>query len=464
MAGSTVKIHRSRTLSFRKLSFLYLVFIVFYFFSTSGDYIKQYEPMSKTQGFMNQILLEQLKEIECKNLEDISLKNNVIEYVAQLDQMNNELQSYIGKSITIDEKLKELKFSKNFVQNGNFENFKKSTLSLVAQFPEDKKQILLDEFKFSSQDKNSLFANIPNGFLGNIFLNYQTIALKNSISTLSSKLEPKTIESKPEPKPVEEKNPFLQSLKSVYYLGEEVEFSIHNTTENKPVLKINENEIQLNPAGENVFAAIWTPNKPGIYKVLVSNSEREQTQQIEVKAVDLNFLENSQEVVCTMNETFTLTPYFSENLNIKDFKFISKEAAIEIEGNHLNITPLVEGRFNLLVKLGNQTLENLSLYSKINIAPRVLLKDKYNQFTSTCDAYSLNTEFNFWQVVGFDLIVIQADGSKKTFHSNNKYLNSEMLDAQKNIKEGDGMVFEQIKLLFKDGVKTTNGSAIYIQK
>ncbi len=463
MAGSTVKIHRSRALSFKKISFLYLVFIVFYFFSTSGDYIKQYESMHKTQVMLNGILQSQLQDIECKNLEDIAIKNKTLDFINQIEQAKIQLRDVIGSTITLDEKLKETKFSKKFIENGNYDNLKSEMIAYAEMFPDQQKQSLLTVFGLSNQTKNPLFINIPNGFMGNIFNNYQTIALKNTLNFFSTKA---LVKNETVKKSVEKikRDPFLQSLKSVYYIGEEVLFSLNSNNGSLPKLHVNEQNIDLKESKENTYTAKWLPSKPGYYSIIASNEGNEQFQQIEVKSLDLKFLENIQEVVCNMNEPFTLTPYLGKELKIKDLSFLSKEAVVEIEGNHLKITPIVEGRFNLLVKLGKQTIENLSLFSKINTAPIIQLKDKYNQLTELANAYALTSNNKIWQVAAFNMVIINPNGTKQSFHSNNRFLNGDMLAAQKSMPEGSGIVFEQIKLLFNDGIKTTNGRPIYIQK
>jgi hypothetical protein len=330
-------------------------------------------------------------------------------------------------------------------------------------FPDQQKQSLLTVFGLSNQTKNPLFINIPNGFMGNIFNNYQTIALKNTLNFFSTKALFKNETVKKSVEKIK-RDPFLQSLKSVYYIGEEVLFSLNSNNGSLPKLHVNEQNIDLKESKQNTYTAKWLPSKPGFYSIIASNEGNEQIQQIEVKSLDLKFLENIQEVVCYMNEPFTLTPYLGKELKIKDLSFLSKEAVVEIEGNHLKITPIVEGRFNLLVKLGKQTIENLSLFSKINTAPVVQLKDKYNQLTELANAFALTSNNKVWQVAAFNMVIINPNGTKQSFHSNNRFLNSDMLAAQKSMPEGSGIVFEQIKLLFNDGIKTTNGRPIYIQK
>ncbi len=465
MAGSTVKIHRSRALSFKKLSFLYLVFIVFYFFSTSGEYIKQYQSMNKTQVMLNGILQAELEKIDCKNLEDIALKNKTIDLYNQLENIHKDLQDYIGNSITQDEKLKETKFSKQFVENGNYDNLKSAILNYAEMFPAEQKQSMISAFGITAENKNKLFTNIPNGFMGNVFKNYQTIVLKNAIRFLNEKTPKNEVAPKnPKVDLANKTQPFLQSLKSIYYLGEQVQFSLFSNNGSQPKLQINEVQIAVKAMNENTYTAIWKPTKPGFYTVVAANDLNTQSQQIEVKSLDLKFLENTQELVCFMNEPFTLTPYLSKNINIRELKFVSKEAKIEIEENHLKITPIVEGRFSLAVKLGDKLIENLSLFSKINTAPTVLIKDKYNQLTKTANAHALTSDHSVWQVVAFNMVCIEPDGKKQTFHSNNRFLNTEMLECQKNMPEGASIIFEQIKLLYNDGIKTTSGRPVYIQK
>lgn len=468
MAGSTVKIHRSRALSFKKLSFLYLVFIVFYFFSTSGEYIKHYHSLYKTQETLNNKYLSELNSIECKKLSDFTLRDQSLELFNTIEANKSELNNFLGNKLAFEEKSKETKFCKKFVQNGGYDQLKSKILNYVSLFPSYYQNELLTQFGLDIQGKNPLVTELPNGYLLNVFNYFQTVVLKSAIQELKINQLPKKLVTQKE-QVIEEtkpsnKNPFLQSLRSVYYIGENVDFSIFCSDSVQPQLIVNNDYLQLKKERNSIYHANWTPNKIGQYKITVSNSTHTQTQDVEVKSLKLNFLENLQEVVCNMNESFTLTPYLSNGLKINDLEFKSNEAIISIEENHLNITPIVEGRFNINVKLGSKEIENLSLFSKINSLPKVILNDKYNQVTNFTNAFALNTTLSNWQVTEFNMVLVLADGTKKTFHSNNKYLSNEMLDNQKSLTEGASIVFEQVKLLYKDGVKTTIGRPLYIKK
>jgi len=66
--GSTVTISKAKNFSFKKLSFLYLVFILFIFFSSPGMYVTQYTSVANTQASLNDRLLQDLKAFNSSTL------------------------------------------------------------------------------------------------------------------------------------------------------------------------------------------------------------------------------------------------------------------------------------------------------------------------------------------------------------------------------------------------------------
>ena len=63
-------------MTFKKLSFLYLVFILFLFFSSPGNYVVHYDQMQVTQEELNGRLNAKLISFDAKNEDDKLLKEN----------------------------------------------------------------------------------------------------------------------------------------------------------------------------------------------------------------------------------------------------------------------------------------------------------------------------------------------------------------------------------------------------
>ena len=92
--GSTVTISKAKNFSFKKLSFLYLVFILFIFFSSPGMYVMQYSSVANTQSALNERLLDDLKAFSSLDPKQLDLKNTTLDLVSQLDALNGEYKKF----------------------------------------------------------------------------------------------------------------------------------------------------------------------------------------------------------------------------------------------------------------------------------------------------------------------------------------------------------------------------------
>ena len=57
----TVTISKSKALNFKRLTFLYLIFFIFFFQSSPGEFVVHFQPLSQTQTTLNNQLIERLK-------------------------------------------------------------------------------------------------------------------------------------------------------------------------------------------------------------------------------------------------------------------------------------------------------------------------------------------------------------------------------------------------------------------
>ncbi|MFN6047788.1 MAG: hypothetical protein ACK45C_07215, partial [Bacteroidota bacterium] len=92
--GSTVTISKAKNFSFKKLSFLYLVFILFIFFSSPGMYVTQYTSVANTQSALNDRLLQDLKAFNSVDPKHLDLKNTTLDLVGKLDGLNGEYKKF----------------------------------------------------------------------------------------------------------------------------------------------------------------------------------------------------------------------------------------------------------------------------------------------------------------------------------------------------------------------------------
>ena len=87
--SSTITISKAKNFSFKKLSFLYLVFILFIFFSSPGMYVMQYSGVAVTQNLLNDKMLNDLKGFNSVNPNELALKTSTIKLVSNLETLKN---------------------------------------------------------------------------------------------------------------------------------------------------------------------------------------------------------------------------------------------------------------------------------------------------------------------------------------------------------------------------------------
>ena len=81
-------------MTFKKLSFLYLVFILFLFFSSPGNYVVHYDQMQVTQEELNGRLNAKLISFDAKNEDDKLLKETTLQCLQELDELNLKYKKY----------------------------------------------------------------------------------------------------------------------------------------------------------------------------------------------------------------------------------------------------------------------------------------------------------------------------------------------------------------------------------
>ena len=85
--GNTLKIRKSKYISYQKQGFLYLVFIIFLFFSQAGEYVMHYNSMAKTQGALNQYLESRLTGLVLEDEASDQYRQGVLARVQSLDSI-----------------------------------------------------------------------------------------------------------------------------------------------------------------------------------------------------------------------------------------------------------------------------------------------------------------------------------------------------------------------------------------
>ena len=92
--ANTTKIKKSKYLSYQKQGFLYLVFILFLFFSQAGEYVMHYNSLAKTQKALNTYLQGRLSSLKLEEASDDEYRNDVLNRLASIEQIGDRFDLY----------------------------------------------------------------------------------------------------------------------------------------------------------------------------------------------------------------------------------------------------------------------------------------------------------------------------------------------------------------------------------
>ncbi len=116
--GNTLKIRKSKYLSYQKQGFLYLVFILFLFFSQAGEYVTHYMNLAKTQKALNGYLEGRLEGLVLEDVASNDYRNDVLERVNALNAITDNFEEYEEQSIAGLDQYRENQFAERRVRRG----------------------------------------------------------------------------------------------------------------------------------------------------------------------------------------------------------------------------------------------------------------------------------------------------------------------------------------------------------
>lgn len=465
--AATIRIKKSKALNFKKLTFLYLVFIVFFFLSTAGDFVKHFSALRKTQDSLNHQLFSYFNEQKAQVPDEQAIKEKASVAIGLLDSLLMRYDSFAVKQKIKGEKLKEQKFSKRVLNlSAVYLPINKALASFIACFPPNYQTTLISKVGLVQNTdnirvdaKNTLFFELPNAAVPSVINQLKTVVLTEALKYLKWEL--------PEGGLIKVNSSSDSSLllgyKSVYYVGEKITFDFFSRDSIAPTISINNMSMTPNYKGRH-FQINWTPTLAGEYELEAQVEDEFIRQKIKVIKPALRFLETEQEIAAYLSEPFTVTLDKTGFEAIKNLQFYSENATIERFGDKLIITPLYEGRFTIEMRSGNLILDQRSLFALKPKAPVVSIRDIAGAKSNLSQAHCLESESKFWQVINFNLTLLSPDGSKQRFKSNSRYLRTELRSIENQMKPGSTIIFDQIRLVNVNGVSTAMGSPIFIAK
>jgi hypothetical protein len=465
--AKTVWISKSKALNFKKLSFLYLIFIVFFFFSSSGDYVKHFKPLSETQELLNLKLKAQLDNYKPILKDEQIIKQSTIDLINVIEDFISKYRKFDLNGGLKGEKIKEQKFSKQYL------NTDSATFSLhvalcnfIRCFPKGYQGnlavdlgVLPEKIELNEPIKNQYLKEVPNGAVGSILSHLEMVALSQSLKYFKQEIEEGGMIRVSSSKD----STFLQGFKSVYYVGEKIDFHFFSRDSVAPNISIN--QVSMTPSHrDRHYKMSWTPTIEGTYELEANIGDEYIRHSLKVIKPSLRFLESEQEIAAFLSEPLFLTVDMNGLENIRGIRFSSNGAKIETNKNQLKIIPLFEGRFTIEMYIGNNLLDTRSLFAIKGKPPIILLKDIAGKSADLGKAHCLESSSPFWQVINFNVTIISPDGTSKELKSQTRFIRNEIRTFENNAEPGSTILFNQIRLLNANGVSTMMGAPIFIGK
>ena len=466
--GSTIQITKSKNMSFKKLSFLYLVFILFLFFSSPGQYVVHFDHLKVTQEELNHRLKSKLLSFEGDAVEDKKFLNTTFECLSELDSLKYKYQLYAKEFSIFGDKLRENQFAEKNIRKGSLAaGFTKTNEKMEAAYKDFTSKSLSSQIlnirSFSGRDIESVeffFKETPNGVVESVMEHLKTVYLYNAITEL---FKTKVILPKYEQVTLDEAT-FIQKFKRLLVLGNPFKLSIKPTRSGDiPQIKINGSEVKSSKAPDGTYNLEYLPNQHGKYSVEVSLGMERLFAGFEVMKPEFRFIMEKSSFDASVGQRLTIsldTQYFPS----KNIRFASDKAEVRREGAILYVTPLEEGMFHLSMFQGDSKLDDIVLYAHEPEDIEVGLLDISGEASTLNGANRLESLNTFWQVVSFRMTVVGNDGAKQSLRSATRYLRNDLRLAEKNATKGSVLIFDDIKLISKNKGVTKTGRPIVLKK
>jgi len=462
--ANTIKISKAKNLIFKKLSFLYLVFILFLFLSSPGKFLDHYENLEPGQEAVIEELNHQM--ISLPNTLDgaQALKDETQSTLNRLEEIRSSYHQYRTANHISGEKLKENLFATNeILQTSRGSEFQSALNQFNAAYMKmggaDLSDELLNLYDFSGQEfeaRDFFFKETPNAVIESIINHLQTVILLRSIELLQGEKAQILNESS---RPAEQLE-MIQNFKKTLVRGESMLFKLRipDSIEQFQVL-INGDNISPNQVDSAYQHYSYLPEEPGNYNIDLLFDDQHYYHNFRVVKPGIHIQRNGSNYLSQVGEVqrLKLKPMY---LPDGDVEFKSEHADIKFEAGELGITPFHPGAFAVYMVWQDQIIDSLDLYAKDVSIVDVSLMDLAGKENEISQVAYLEASNPFWQVVNFQLHISLPDGREQILHNATRFLRSELREAIRQAPNGSIMAFEDIKVIGKNGYTYRNGRSI----
>lgn len=453
--ANTIKIKKSKNLIFKKLNFLYLVFILFLFLTSPGGYVAHYNQLGQTQSYLNQELQIKWESLKPQSALEHSIKDNLDSALRSLDRITTGSLTAIGEEGLRGEKMKESKFANQVFLKGELgaelkrelEAFTKRHFALTGV---DLSPQLLNQQDFAGQTWEGLefyFKDCPNAVAISLLKHFRSTLLMAGIQAMRSE----SLQL------VEREIKDLQQLSWVESFSERLPL---NTTF---MMKVQHREEPLSvwingirqsatasDSGRSLFE--YTPPHAGRYRVDLLYEGKRYQRYFKVYRPGLSAKDKRKVYRAQLGQplNINLVPQFFPTDTVW---FTAQHANLERAGSRLLFTPFKTGLLSLVLNSTSGALDSLPIYVDVEPYLKVTLSDAVGDSCSWEQAVRLQATDVFWRVKSYRAELISPAGESVSIVSQTRLLSPRLQQLLREASKGSLLLLDQILLAPKSGAQ-----------
>ena len=446
--GNTLKIRKSKHLSYQKQGFLYLVFILFLFFSQAGEYVMHYNSMAKTQGALNQYLESRLTGLVLEDEASDQYRQGVLARVQSLDSISKEFRAFETQSIAGLDQYRENQFAERVVRRGALGPlFDKLWLEQQAQSRGRWTPTALVDYEGKvAEATDYFFKEAPNAVIPSLVEHAKMSFLVEALEDLNIQalvFEKYTMER------LEEAG-FTSVFKKRLFLGENFELVINSEALKDSVefVSINSKMQSLGREG-GTTKLFYRPGAWGKYFVEIQTRSQRFYTSFEVVRPRIRFIAQEELIDLTLGEDQSIS-INNDFIPEQGYSFESDFAQTSYEAGVLVVNPSTIGEFTLRLVVNGQAADSVRLGARSPRLLNVTLADAQGQEASVTTAHRIQSINPNFQVLSYTATFYPKDGTEaKTFSSLSRLLRPELAQL---VQETPGtLVIKNISLISSNG-------------